>query len=307
MKREQLRHPVDDQAHLGPAPVVIIGDDPQRMIKFGDCLALALKRRIGVACKHRQHAAPGGASRVHPVEAHGRPRSRDPRNFHVAGGDGAAVLDGEMRVHDLFRVGVEHAHHGRAVGQGEDAFLDGEGGDGGGHVAAVGGHVDHVVADADLREGIVHVGVVAGRAFDPHGLGQGRDAAAQAVELAAIGVGTAHDGAQHAVAFLDIGGHVLGAEEHGLRGAAAEKHGGGFALHDGHFWASRGRAWWASADCGKDFAFRAGHAARVHLYHRPGHAATRWFLLRGRRSGAAKDFGEIRPGSTCQGCPLPLV
>ena len=70
--------------------------------------------------------------------------------------------------------------------------------------------------DRDLREGVVHVGIVAARRADDADFRQRGDAAAHAVELPPVGVGRAHDGEEDRRPGVAVGGQIACAEHHRL-------------------------------------------------------------------------------------------
>ena len=83
---------------------------------------------------------------------------------------------------------------------GHEPLVDREGADRRGAVAAVALVVHHGLGDLDLGERVVDVGVGMAGWADDAGLGQRGDAAAQAVELAAVGIGAPEGGEQDPVA-----------------------------------------------------------------------------------------------------------
>src|SRR2546422_3606942 len=91
---------------------------------------------------------------------------------------------------ELPRVGVVDADACLALDRRHETLVDGEGADGRGAIAAVALVVHEGGRHLDLREGVVHVSAGAGRRADDARLGQGRDATAQPVELAAVRIGT---------------------------------------------------------------------------------------------------------------------
>src|SRR3989441_1057622 len=101
-----------------------------------------------------------------------------------------AALRGALAAHGFPRVGVGDADACLALARRHETLVDGEGADGRGAVAAVALVVHEGGRHLDLREGVVHVSAGAGRRADDARLGQGRDATAQPVELAAVRIGT---------------------------------------------------------------------------------------------------------------------
>ena len=101
------------------------------------------------------------------------------------------------------------------------------------HVAAIALVVDMGLAHLHLREGVIDIGVVARRRRDDAGLRQGGDAAAHAVELAAVRIGAAQRRQEDRIPLRPVGWQVAGMEHDGLAGAAAHEHGGnGERCHD---------------------------------------------------------------------------
>ncbi|EJT68039.1 hypothetical protein GGTG_14382 [Gaeumannomyces tritici R3-111a-1] len=90
-----------------------------------------------------------------------------------------------MRTVKVTSSGAREAEH-RPRRHGHYARVDGEGADGGRHVAAVARVVDQVVAHAQGGKGEVDVGALDRGGADDAGLGQARDAAAHAVQLPAV-------------------------------------------------------------------------------------------------------------------------
>src|SRR5262249_38755074 len=102
-----------------------------------------------------------------------------------------------------------------------EALLDGEGSDGGGAVAAIARVVHLRLAHLDLGEGVIDVGGAVVRRADDARLRQGRDAAAETVQLAAVGIGAAEGGEEGVVAFDARWGEIALVEDQAAAGAAA--------------------------------------------------------------------------------------
>ena len=100
----------------------------------------------------------------------------------------------EARLDPLVQVAVAEGEGGLAVRYLHQPFVHGEGPDGGREVAAVAAVIDFRVLHRDLAEEVVDIHAGARARAHHHNLAEGRDAAAHAVELAAVGVGAAEGG-----------------------------------------------------------------------------------------------------------------
>jgi hypothetical protein len=117
-----------------------------------------------------------------------------------------------------------------AVGRFHQALVDRERPYRGRAVATVPGVVHHGRAHVDLGEGVVHIGVRVGRRTDDARLGEGRDTAADAVELPPVRVGTPERGQQDAVALRARRRKVAVVEDEAAAGAAAHVNGANLLL-----------------------------------------------------------------------------
>ena len=118
-------------------------------------------------------------------------------------------------------VDVEDADRGLAILRGDQALLDGEGRHAREHVAAVGPGVHRTLADADLREQVVHVAVRLAGARDDGDLAGERAAAADAVHLQQIRRADRAD--QGRVALGLVGRQPVSQEERAARSAGTHQ------------------------------------------------------------------------------------
>ena len=128
---------------------------------------------------------------------------------------------GKAGVDHLPGVGLVDAHQRLAVARPHDPLIDRERPHRRGEVAAIAGPVGHRLVHGQLHERVVDIRVGPRRRPDDHRLGQGGDAPAHAVELAAVGVRAAEHGEQQLAARLPVRRQVAAVKEHALAGAAA--------------------------------------------------------------------------------------
>src|SRR5207302_2954780 len=161
------------------------------------------------------------AAGVDEVEGDPRARPGDARQLEVALDRGLAVADGHAGDEELLRIRVVNADHRRGLDGGHEVLVDRERADGRRAVAAVARVVDDGATHLHLGEREVDVRVRASRRADDTGLRERRDAAAEAVELAAVGIGAPEGSQQDGVPLRAAGGQVALVEEEGAARAAA--------------------------------------------------------------------------------------
>ncbi len=137
----------------------------------------------------------------------------------------APLLDRKACDDDLRGIGVVNADRGFAVrGSRYQSFVERERPDRRGHVAAIGAVIDEGVAHADLRKGVVDIGVRPARRADDADLRQRGNSTAHAVELTAVGIGRAHHLQEDRIPILGIGGQIVLPEHHRLGSAAPHEY-----------------------------------------------------------------------------------
>src|SRR5215468_2725817 len=168
-----------------------------------------------------QEAPRAGTAGLDEVEGDARARARYPGQLEVAVHGRLAARHRHARHDELLRVRVVDADQGLAVPRLNEALLDGEGSDRGGTVAAIARVVHLRLAHLDLGEGVIDVGGGVVRWANDARLRQGRDAAAETVELAAIGIGAAEGGKEDVVALDARPGEIALVEDQAAAGASA--------------------------------------------------------------------------------------
>src|SRR5215468_8738442 len=187
-----------------------------------------------VARLARGQETPGaGAAGLDEVEGDARARPGHSGQLEVAVHGRLAARHRHARHDELLGVRIVDADQGFTVPWLNEALLDGEGSDGGGTVAAIAGVVHLRLAHLDLAEGVVDVGSGVIRRADDARLRQGRDAAAETVQLAAVGIGAAEGGEEDVVAFNARWGEIALVEDQAAAGASAHVDGSDACL--GHF------------------------------------------------------------------------
>src|SRR5215468_10990249 len=189
-----------------------------------------------VARPARGEEAPrAGAAGLDEVEGDARARAGHSGQLEVTVHRGLAARHRHARHDELLGVGVVDADQGLAIPRLDEALLDGEGADGGGAVAAIARVVHLRLAYLDLGEGVIDVGGGVARGADDARLRERRDAAAEAVELAAVGIGAAEGGEEDVVALDARRGKVALVEDETAAGAAAHVDGSDACLGHSDF------------------------------------------------------------------------
>ena len=166
------------------------------------------------------------AAGIEEFEAHRRAGAADAGQGEIAVHRRQFAVHGETRDDDLAGIGIVDANHGvGALGRRDEPLIDGEGADGGGHVAAIAAGIDGGFPHQDLDEGVIDIGVGAARRADDADLRQRRYAAAHAVELAPVGIGAAHGGEEDGRPKRLVLRQILGAQHDGVGRAAAHENG----------------------------------------------------------------------------------
>src|SRR5262249_29842418 len=179
----------------------------------------------------RQQPPRARAAGVDEVERDARAAAGDAGELEVALAGRLAVAHGDVREDQLLGVRVVDADQRLAVTRAHEPLVDGEGTDRRGAVAAIAVVLDDRRLHVHLRERVVDVGVgVRGRADDAR-LGQRRDAAAQPVELATVGVGAAERGQEDPIAWHAGRRKIVGAEDEAATRATAHVDGANLFLH----------------------------------------------------------------------------
>src|SRR5262249_36895235 len=175
-----------------------------------------------VARPARGEEAPrAGAGGLDEVGGDARARAGHPGQLEVAVHGRLAARHRHARHDELLGVRVVDADQGLAVPRLNEALLDGEGSDGGGAVAAIARIVHLRLAHLDLGEGVGAGGGGVVRRADDARLRQGGDAAAETVQLAAVGIGAAERGEEDEVAFDARRGKIALVEDQAAAGASA--------------------------------------------------------------------------------------
>jgi hypothetical protein len=173
----------------------------------------------------REQAAGARAPGLDEVERDPCAAAGHARELEVAVHKRLAVARRHVGDDQLLRVGVVDADDRFAFLGAHDALIDRERPDSRRAVAAVAVVLDDGRLHVHLGERVVDVGIAArGRADDTR-LRERRDAAAQSVELPAIGIGTAESRQQDAIARGAGVGQILRAEHETAAGAATHIHG----------------------------------------------------------------------------------
>ena len=170
----------------------------------------------------------GGAGHVHLDESAGAGHARD---GDVAGDLRLAVLDENVRLHDLLGVYLPDGDLVETLVALDDGLVDRERGDAGGDVAAVAVPVNDRVGDGDLGERVVHVAARLLARADDGELARQRIGAGQTVDLALIG-GT-EDLQDHGVALGAGSRQIVFLEENALAGTGAHDDAGNSVLIHG--------------------------------------------------------------------------
>ena len=170
----------------------------------------------------------GGAGHVHLDESAGAGHARD---GDVAGDLRLAVLDENVRLHDLLGVYLPDGDLVETLVAFDDGLVDRERGDAGGDVAAVAVPVNDRIGDGDLGERVVHVAARLLARADDGELARQRIGAGQTVDLALIG-GT-EDLQDHGVALGAGSRQIVFLEENALAGTGAHDDAGNSVLIHG--------------------------------------------------------------------------
>ena len=180
----------------------------------------------------RQNRATEGPAGVQIFQADARTRCRYAVEPVVAFDRGPPAAHRDVSDVPLARIRRQDADPRDRFDRGDHTFVNRKGADRGRHVAARAAPVDQRRAHVHLAERERHVMVGSARRTDDHDFAQGRDAATQAVDLAAIRVRTAQRGENDPL--TDVRGvrcQDVFAETDGAAGPAAHEHGRDADLH----------------------------------------------------------------------------
>jgi hypothetical protein len=180
----------------------------------------------------RQQARADGARRVEEVDDHGRRGAWHAVNARLpfVGDDPARCAHRDVTLH----AGIQRQHpqRGRLALRLDHARFQGEGHDGGQHVAAIGRGVHLVRVRLQLGEQEIEVDTRLGTRADDADLAGQRMRPAQPIDLPAVR--RPQGGQQDAVAQGCVAGKIAGPEERATRGATAHQQAWNRSLHRHH-------------------------------------------------------------------------